>query len=503
MKHLRELARKHLGRGYSKLTKKELIAALAGFVPALKALARLSPFKLSQWLPGKKPPAAKPPPPPPPPQKAPEKAPEKAAAPRPVPPRSTPTPAPVLEGAFKPAQVVNFPRRVKSSRPMEEDAAGEGESAADASPQHVAEPLVEGFFVARVQGEGELRRHHLTEEQAPPRVNGNVGYEENLGELPVDYGDDLAVALARDPSTLFVTWNFSALTRSRALEGLEHPRAFLRVFEGEKLVREEEFALESRSFYIYGLPPGRVYRVEAHFVGQDGRARRLAQASQRITLPQEGPSGDTSVRFMRMSPPPPVSPQSSAADSPGPATPARVPSVEEREYITWHRVPLPGSEGLAHVSEVRRERRVSEWPEEGSAPAPGGLPSPSPVPSEQYLGFSRLPQGSSEQSPELSPEPSPELSPYLASSRPGGSSEQNLELARYLESSRHPGSSEQYLDFSRHPSGSSEQRVELEKYLEAFSRRPGGASEQLPGRQGQADASLGSSGKPSQPGRGR
>ncbi len=37
---MRDLARKHLGSGYSKLNKKELIAALAHFVPALKKLAR-------------------------------------------------------------------------------------------------------------------------------------------------------------------------------------------------------------------------------------------------------------------------------------------------------------------------------------------------------------------------------------------------------------------------------------------------------------------------------
>ncbi|WP_050791981.1 DUF4912 domain-containing protein, partial [Stigmatella aurantiaca] len=394
-----------------------------------------------------------------------------------------------------PAQVVNFPRRVKSSRSQDGEGLGEGEHAADGSfPQHFAEPLVEGFFVAKVQGEEEARRHHLTEDQAPRGVGGTVGYEENLGELPVDYGEDLAVALARDPSTLFVTWNFSAITRSRALEGLEQPRAFLRVFDGEKRVREEEFPLESRSFYIYGLPPGRAYRVEAYFVGRDGRARRLAQSSQRITLPQEGPSEDTSVRFMRMPPPPPVSPPG-AAGSLAPAVAARVPTAEEHEYITWHRVPLPGSEAMAHVPEVKRERRPAEVPGEGPPPGPQVLPPPSPAPSAQHLAFSRLPQGSSEQSPELAR--------YLESSRPTGSSEQSLELSRYLESSRPAGAPEQYLDFSRRPVGSSEQRVELEKYLEGFSRRSGGASEQLPGRPGQAEGALGGDWKPSQSGRGR
>ena len=37
--YLRDLARKHLGPGHSKLSKTELIAALAKFVPALKKVA--------------------------------------------------------------------------------------------------------------------------------------------------------------------------------------------------------------------------------------------------------------------------------------------------------------------------------------------------------------------------------------------------------------------------------------------------------------------------------
>ena len=40
--HLRELAQKHLGGGYSKLKKEELIAALAAHIPALAKLARLA-----------------------------------------------------------------------------------------------------------------------------------------------------------------------------------------------------------------------------------------------------------------------------------------------------------------------------------------------------------------------------------------------------------------------------------------------------------------------------
>ncbi|SEU33333.1 DUF4912 domain-containing protein [Stigmatella erecta] len=473
VKHLRELARKYLGCGYSKLSKNELLGALAGRVPGLKTLARLSRHKLQEWFPSKRSEAQTPPrgpARPPPPRPAPEKAPERVAR--------TPTPAPVPEGAFKPAQVVNFPRRVKSPRTVEEEPAGPG--AEGGSPQHAAEPLGEGFFVARVQGEAEARRHHLTEAQAPRAVGGNLGYEENLGELPVDYGDDLAVVLARDPSTLFVTWNFSAITRSRALEGLDQPRALLRLFEGDKLVREEEFALESRSFYLYGLPPGHSYRVEAHFVGRDGRSRRLSQGSQRIALPPEGPSADTSVRFMHM-PPPPQHPVLGSATGPlRPPAPEGA-SAGEREYITWRRVPLPGSQEAALVPEVRRER------------VPAGVPVQEGAPSGPYLEVSRPPLGSSEQNLELAR--------YLEGSRPAGSSEQPLErvplrevppppagppgqraeLAQYLEGFRPAGSSEQPLERvwsleTSHPKAPFGQSQELAQYLESF--RPVGSSEQ-------------------------
>jgi hypothetical protein len=515
VKHLRELARKYLGRGYSKLSKNELLVALAGRVPGLKTLARLSRRKLEAWFPSKQSEVsalprvpARPLPPRPVPEKAPEKAPEPKVR--------TPTPVPVSEGALKQAQVVNFPRRVKSPRTVEEEPQGPGMQGGGIP--HDAEPIGEGFFVARVQGEAEARRHHLTEAQAPGAVGSNLGYEENLGQLPVDYGEDLAVVLARDPSTLFVTWNFSALTRNRTLEGLEQPRALLRVFDGDKLVREEEFALESRSFYLYGLPPGRSYRVEAHLVGQDGRSRRLPQGNPRVALPPEGPSVDTSVRFMHMSPPP-LHPVLGSATGPLRPTASEGASAEEREYITWRRVPLPGSQEAALVPEVRRERLPSE-PQAFERGASG-----------PYLEVSRPPMGSSEQNGELArylegarpvgsseqpvnraprqavPPPqaggsgqSAELAQYLESFRPVGSSEQPLErvwsleaprpeasfgqsqeLAQYLESFRPVGSSEQRQELARYlasfrSAGSSEQNLELAQYLESL--RPAGASEQ-------------------------
>ncbi len=160
---------------------------------------------------------------------------------------------------------------------------------------------MEGFFVARMAGEAEARRHHLTEERGPIAESPDASaYDERLGELPNCYEDDAAILLPRDPQTLFFFWDFQTRTRELALEGLPQPRAKLRVFEGSRVVRELDFALESRSFYIHDLVPGRTYRVEAHFVGADGRSRRVGPSSNLVALPGSGPSSDTNVRFLRI-----------------------------------------------------------------------------------------------------------------------------------------------------------------------------------------------------------
>ncbi len=490
VEYLRDLARKHLGKGHSKLrSKAQLVAALAVAVPALAALAKLAGVK----LPGKKKAAGaqadvKE-------QSQQVKAKGKKAAPAR---KAAPASKSVVDGrksavtdekkaaetdkkapkgakaearkaapTVKPAQVVNFPPKARTAARSEPEASTPSTAlapaAAEPTPaepppqapppppvQHDAEPLVEGFFVARVRGEDEARRHHLTEGQGQRSTVGTWGYDENLGELPLDYGDDAALALPRDPHSLYVTWDFNAATRNRAVDGLEAPRAVLRVFDGETLVREVDFALESRSFYIHGLPPGRPYRVEAHFIARDGRSRRIGHSTNRVTLPRMGPSTDTTMRFMRMPvrmpPAAPVEPLAAAAPTRSTRT-----TVEEREYITWRRVPLPGSGGFEDLPEVRRETLTTELPEAQHLEVPS---RPRGSSEQQYLAFVARPQGSSEQQ-------------YLEiSTRPQGSSEQ-----RYLEVSRAEGSSEfRYLEVSR-AEASSEHR-----YLE--SSRAEGSSDQ-------------------------
>ncbi|HEX8821786.1 MAG TPA: DUF4912 domain-containing protein, partial [Archangium sp.] len=442
VEYLRELARKHLGRGHSKLkTKKDLLGALARLVPGLAKLAGGKPAEPAEPKAAKVK-AAK--------AKAeapkarsaskkvqdkvkqvrekvrgsrkapvaisaasrtekPEEEPKQPAAPaRPLPgddDEKTPVRLPP-----RPAEVVTFPPKPKPGRlspdeettltspeelPEPSEAAAPVEAPAPVE-QHAAEPLVEGFFVARVAGEHEAFRHHLTESQnqRPREALGSPDYRENLGELPLDYQDDTVLLLPRDPHTLFVLWDFSTAARERALEGLESPRAVLRLHDNQDvLLRVIDVALESRSYYIHGLPPGHPYRVEFHFVGADGRSRRIGHSSNRIHLPPTGPSSDTSVRLLRM---PLVPVRKASIEAVAATAPTRTADLEEREYITWRRVPLPGSGGFEDIPERHRVRVAPGVPGEGSSEQPyweGLRPSGS---SEHLVAWSRPPGGSSD-----------------------------------------------------------------------------------------------------------
>jgi hypothetical protein len=465
VEYLRELARKHLGRGHSKLkTKDELLEALVGLVPGLAKLAGVEKPKVAKKT-AKASASAK--------ASAPVKktrsvekqvqekvkeAREKVRGSRKAPvavsaasrtekPQEHPAkPAPAEKRPLpgdddektpvyhppRPAEVVTFPPKPKRPPVNNEETthtspAAEPEPSAPPEPahpvQHAAEPLVEGFFVARVAGEHELLRHHLTEAQHhPPREALDApGYKERLGGLPMDYGDDTVLLLPRDPYTLFLFWDFSAAARQRALEGLESPRAVLRVYDNKDiLLRVIDVALESRSYYIHGMPPGHPYRVEVHFFGSNGRSRRIGHSSNRVTLPPVGPSADTSVRFMRL---PPIV-RVASLEAQAATAPTRTAPIEEREYITWRRVPLPGSGGFEDLPERHRERIVGPG-------APG--------------------EGASAQ-------------PYLEAGRPGGSSEQWA-----WSGGPEVGSSEQW--GSAHPKGGSSERWEW------VWTRPGGAAE--------------------------
>ncbi|AKJ05047.1 uncharacterized protein DUF4912 [Archangium gephyra] len=486
--YLRELARKHLGRGHSKLkTKKDLLAALAQRVPRLAKLAgveeqgtgsvqrttgsRKAPVAVSAASRTEKPE---------------EERPKQPAAPAHPLPGDDDEKTPVHHPP-RPAEVVNFPPKPKSpgrltveideevtlATPMDPPAPPEAVPVA----QHAAEPLVEGFFVARMAGEQEAWRHHLTESQnrRPREALGSPDFDEQLGELPMDYEDDTALLLARDPRTLFVLWDFSAEARRRALDGLQSPRAVLRVYDdADVLVRVIDVALESRSYYIHGLPPGHPYRVEAHFVGSNGRSRRIGHSSNRVFLPPGSPSEDTSVRYLRM---PPVAVRGANMESVAATAPTRTPPYEEREYIIWRRVALPGSGGFEDIPELQRERTGPGAPDEaapgqeylearraeGSSDHPWmGSWGPAGSSEQQWMR-SQGPGGSSEQSTASRTQAGPAESWWMRSQGPSGSSEQSGASRPQI------GSTESWWMKSQGPSGSSEEWM--------HSQGPGGSSE--------------------------
>ncbi|MBZ4333693.1 DUF4912 domain-containing protein [Corallococcus sp. AS-1-12] len=510
--YLRQLARKFLREGAGASRGRELVSTLAERIPALGRLARMAGLATSRRGSGAVPGeersldsgradsrSARSPTP----ESVPLPPSEGAAAPQARELSEEPITEPSGGPRTRPARVVTFPARAKTRRdPDDEDTQSLGPETATprpsgspkgevpaaatpapvSEPPHAAEPLVEGFFVTKMAGEKEARRHHLLEEQAPRLPPADVSPERNehLAMLPLDYQDDAMVLLARDPHTLFVFWDFSAASRSRALDDLPVPRAVLKVFDGEGVSREVDFALESRSFYLQGMTPGRTYRVEAHFVGSDGRSRRIGHSSNRATLPPAGPSADTSIRFLRMPPPPVVDRLREAIPA---AASARVPRVEEREYVTWRRVRLPGSAGVVDEPEVHRER-IEDYVD---APRVPGASDQRYV-EEAYLERAPRAPGASDQQYARVGEATLGEGAVLAPSRAPGASDQ-----RYLAVELAPGASDQryggevagapYLEVPRAP-GASDQRYGGEvagtPYLEV--PRTPGASEQRYGQ---------------------
>lgn len=321
VKYLRELARKHLGKGHSKLkTRDELVQALKDFLPAslrgdksektaaavpaspaiavAATVAKADPGANGETASKTESAAAKT-----------ERAAATAAAAKRDSAGASRATAGEKSEKVAAAKVENFPKKQKpaSSGDSKTDARDAvEETPEERSPvrgpvQHEAEPLVEGFFVARIVGPEEARRHHMTNDSNRHAVEtrSKPVYEEHLGELPASYGDDSAIALPQDPQTVFFYWDFNESTQRRAFDGLPGAKALLRIFDGDALVREQDFALESKSFYVRGLTPGRRYRLEAHAVARDGQSRRIGKSTNLVAVPPEGPSADTTVRFLR------------------------------------------------------------------------------------------------------------------------------------------------------------------------------------------------------------
>ncbi len=296
LENLRELARRKLGPGHAKLkTKAELIRALEEAGGGAEATRTL----------GEKPASAA--------GKA-VRRPKEAA-------KGAPDRVRASTRAAKPADAASASARkgAKSSPARKQGKTGSAAAPSVASARDAAAPASrpppteadpEGFFVARVRGEEAVREapHPMGEvsrEQArtPPQVVRAL-HDEGLGDLPWRYGDDAFVALPRDPRSVFLYWDHADETIASAFAGLDSPRSqlcvFVRAGAGWERIRAIDFALESRSYYVHELEPGRTYRAEIHIVDRHGNDRRVAQPSNEVSLPPVGPSPIVDDRFIRI-----------------------------------------------------------------------------------------------------------------------------------------------------------------------------------------------------------
>ena len=301
---LRDLARKALGRGHSKLkTKSELVAALQAARKSASGAAEKAAARLKKAT-----------------GRAAEAASKAVATQRAKASAARGAKATAKKPKEKPAREKAAPA-AKPKAPAR--AAAGGAPAKAVPPARAAEPLrrdepdVEGYFVARVRGEEAVRDapHPMTEgaleEQRAPGPPPRKGHrparhvEEHLGELPSSYEEDAFLALPRDPRTLFLYWDHRGETLSEGFEGLEGAKAQLWIFGQTEAgswerIRTIDFALESRSWYVHDLQPGRTYRGEIHLVDRHGREKRLTPGSNEMQLPPFGPSSIVDDRFMRI-----------------------------------------------------------------------------------------------------------------------------------------------------------------------------------------------------------
>jgi len=181
--------------------------------------------------------------------------------------------------------------------PPPKDAQGTGRS----QDQHPGGPVHPGVPLSPpgIVPESDVRVH-TPAAAVPPPEHGLVN--EGLGELPWAYGDARLVGLVRDPSTLFVYWDFAQQQIEQAFAGLGPARAVLKLWNarnaGGELVRETDVQLEARGWYVRELPPGTEIRAELWAVGANGA--RLMRAARPVRLPPDLPSDQLEAFYLRL-----------------------------------------------------------------------------------------------------------------------------------------------------------------------------------------------------------
>jgi hypothetical protein len=173
---------------------------------------------------------------------------------------------------------------------------------ADKDGQHPGTPMAPGVPLAPpgIPPESDVRVQSPSAAQPPP---SHAQFDARLGELPSGYGDGRLVALIRDPSTLYVYWDFAPLQVEQAFFALGNARAVAKLWNvrggaGEALVREQDVHLEARGWYLHDLPPGTELRVEVWAVGEKGS--RLLRAARPVRLPPATPSDQHEAFYLRV-----------------------------------------------------------------------------------------------------------------------------------------------------------------------------------------------------------
>ena len=141
--------------------------------------------------------------------------------------------------------------------------------------------------------------------------------EVELGELPQSYGTHKLLLLVRDPHWLYSHWDITLgqLQKYNALS--THKHLVLKVRESgraEAAVQEIHVHPESRSWFVH------VDRAETEYVAELGYYREdqswvPVTVSESVVTPPESESQDRTVQFATMPPPPPVTPETQAAQT--------------------------------------------------------------------------------------------------------------------------------------------------------------------------------------------
>ncbi len=281
VKALRELAREHVGPGFSRLkTKSELVAALQKVFSEKNLTREVAPERASARNQG-------------------------AAA------AQAPSAADVDVGAAqgREGEAAPWPQRQRAreedgeaalaAQRLSADTATAGDSGDSASAGEAAAGILSDAGLDLVQAFGKARAQCSDPFFLNESLEGVLPYDEVLGELPESYDEESLVLLTKGPYALYLYWDFSRETLAK-LQRMQGVVTCLRLFAGDQMVRELECTLNDRSWYFHGLQPGLTYRVELVAISADGDVMRIGPSSNAVQLPSDAPSPLIDDRFIRL-----------------------------------------------------------------------------------------------------------------------------------------------------------------------------------------------------------